>query len=323
MTEPRLTRSEWARSMREADRVKDKSYRRYPIGGEVGKFLRTLRWAEASHNTIDTYEIVLRRLTLDHLDLELRDFEPPIGVERLREFLDRHWADAKPATRANRLHAVKSFFRWAVEEGIMSANPAIPIKAPRQKQTDRKAHPRALIQQIISAQQTLRDQIAIQLLERLGLRKNELRLLRIKDIDLATNLITVQGKGGKRSILPIGFKDLRRDLYLHISGEGREPNEYLLYPRANPARPMDLGSVHRWFKRCLELAGAPDMPMHELRHTAADEIWRVTGDIVKAQQLLRHQSIATTQIYLHPNREDLAEAMRAVDDAWQADPESK
>jgi integrase len=47
---------------------------------------------------------------------------------------------------------------------------------------------------------------------------------------------------------------------------------------------MNQTSVHRWFKKCLERAGVPDLPMHELRHTAADEIWRVTGDIVKAQQ---------------------------------------
>jgi integrase/recombinase XerC len=303
--------------MREADRVKDKSYRRYPIGGEVGKFLRTLRWAEASHNTINTYEIVLRRLALDHLDLELRDLEPPLVTERVREFLDRHWGDASAATRRNRLHALRSFFRWAVEEGRISANPTLTIKAPRGKQSDRKAHPRALIQQIIAAQPTLRDQVAIQLLARLGLRRNELRLLRVEDIDLTAGLLTVQGKGNKRAIMPIGFKDLQRDLYLHISGEGRKPDEYLLYPQYHRTRPMNQASVHRWFKKCLERAGAPDLPMHELRHSAGDEIWRVTGDIVKAQQLLRHESIATTQIYLHPNQDDLTEAMKAVDDAWE------
>jgi integrase len=147
----------------------------------------------------------------------------------------------------------------------MSANPTLPIKAPRRSQGDRKAHPRALIQQIIATQPTLRDQVAIQLLGRLGLRRNELRLLRVKDIDLAADLITVHGKGNKRALLPNGFKDLRRDLYLHVSGEGREPNEYLIYPKRERTRPMDPASLHRWFKRCLERAGAPDLPMHELR----------------------------------------------------------
>lgn len=207
--------------------------------------------------------------------------------------------------------------RW--REGRLGANPAAPIKAPQARETERQAHPRAKIQRIISAQPTLRDQVAIQLLARLGLRKNELRQLRIRDIDLTAGLITINRKGGKQAVLPIGFKDLRRDLYLHISGEGRHPDEFLLYPKRSRNRPLDAASLHRWFKRALAHAGVVDMPMHELRHTAGDEIWRVTGDIVKAQQLLGHKSLATTQIYLHPNRDDLADAMRAVDEAWESE----
>jgi len=314
-----LTAADAARIMREAHRVRDKSYRRFPVGAEVGRYLRALGWADGAKNTIDTYEIVLRKLAIDHMDLELRDFEPPIGTERVAEFLHRHWAEASPPTRANRLHAVRSFFRWAVDEGRMAANPAAAIRPPRGRQAERQAHSRNEIQQIIGAQETLRDQVAIQLLARLGLRKNELRVLRIKDIDLGAGLITVHGKGGKQAVLPIGFKDLRRDLYLHITAERRQPDEYLLYPKQARTRPMDAASLHRWFKRALERAGVPDMPMHELRHSAGDEIWRVTGDIVKAQQLLRHESVATTQIYLHPNRDDLENAMRAVDEAWDAE----
>jgi hypothetical protein len=83
-----LTLAEAARMMRELGRaaVKDKSYRRFPLGEEAGRFLRSLRWADASPNTLATYEIVLARLTIDHADLELRDFEPPLGTERVREF---------------------------------------------------------------------------------------------------------------------------------------------------------------------------------------------------------------------------------------------
>jgi site-specific recombinase XerD len=81
---------------------------------------------------------------------------------------------------------------------------------------------------------------------------------------------------------------------------------------------LDPAALHRWFKRCIERAGLPaTVKLHELRHSAADEIWRVTGDIVMAQKLLRHESVGTTQAYLHPRREDLADAMRSVDDAWQ------
>jgi site-specific recombinase XerD len=49
--------------------------------------------------------------------------------------------------------------------------------------------------------------------------------------------------------------------------------------------------------------------MHELRHSAADNLWRETGNLVLAQQLLRHESVATKQDYLHPSRDDLANAL--------------
>ncbi len=49
--------------------------------------------------------------------------------------------------------------------------------------------------------------------------------------------------------------------------------------------------------------------MHELRHSAADNLWRESGNLLLAQQLLRHESVATTQGYLHPSRADLTDAL--------------
>ena len=81
---------------------------------------------------------------------------------------------------------------------------------------------------------------------------------------------------------------------------------------------MNPATVHRWFKRCLAVAGLPaTIEIHELRHSAADELWRVSGNIVLAQQLLRHENVATTQGYLHPSRDDLREGLRLLDRVWQ------
>lgn len=78
--------------------------------------------------------------------------------------------------------------------------------------------------------------------------------------------------------------------------------------------PMDAASVHRWFKQRLDQAGLPaTIRMHELRHSAADNLWRETGNLLLAQQLLRHESVQTTQAYLHPNRDDLAAALERLD----------
>ena len=65
--------------------------------------------------------------------------------------------------------------------------------------------------------------------------------------------------------------------------------------------------VERWFKKALQRAG-----LSELRHSAADNPYRETGNVMLAQQLLRHESIATTQGSLHPVREDLAEALASL-----------
>ena len=80
---------------------------------------------------------------------------------------------------------------------------------------------------------------------------------------------------------------------------------------------MDSSSVHRWFKACVERAGLPDTPenpfeMHQLRHTAADALWRETGNLVLAQQLLRHKSSETTRRYLHPSEDDLRDGLRRL-----------
>ena len=94
---------------------------------------------------------------------------------------------------------------------------------------------------------------------------------------------------------------------------GRHPDEYLLYPKKDTMQSMSLSAVHRWFKRALARAGLPaTIKIHELRHSAADNLWRETGNLLLAQELLRHESVATTQAYLHPTRDDLSDALASL-----------
>jgi site-specific recombinase XerC len=259
----------------------------------------------------------LARFTLDHADLDLKDLEPPVGTERLMEFLDAHWADSSPNTRAHRLAIMRDFFAWCVASGRMYGNPALPIKAPkRQNLWERQAHTQAEIQQIVAAQPTLRDQVCILLMARLGLRRNELRHVKVSDVDLAQGLIKVLGKGNKRAPVPIVYPEVADLLYLHIQGEGRGPDEYLLYPKKARDRMMSLAGVHNWAARCLKRAGVPHFPMHEHRHSAITELGR-QADVLAAWQLSRHSNIATTQAYRAPDpgrldRRDEAGALGSV-----------
>ncbi len=65
--------------------------------------------------------------------------------------------------------------------------------------------------------------------------------------------------------------------------------------------------------RCTSCA----VKIHELRHTAADTLYRHKRNLVMAQDLLGHESPSTTRRYLHPTREDLAAAMRELELSWR------
>jgi site-specific recombinase XerC len=252
-----------ARTMREA--MRDKSYRTTPLGVVVGHYMCHKRWGGAAENTLLAYESVLARFALDHADLELADFEPPLGIERVVEFLDLHWGDAAPKTRARNLAVMRDLFAWAVGAGRMYGNPALTVKGPKQVTVaERRAHAREEIQRIVGAQPSLRDQACVLLMGRLALRRDELRRLQVKDVDLGAGLVHVRGKGGKRAQVPIVYPNLAETLYLHLSGEGRRPDEYLLYAKKDRERMLSPAGVHNWWVRCLERSGVPRFPMHEL-----------------------------------------------------------
>jgi integrase/recombinase XerD len=311
-----LSVTELAPIIRELERraVKDKSYQQSPVGREVMRYLRALRWQESSPHTLDSYESVLAKLAIRHADFaSLETFASPVGTDYLREFLDLHWGDLSPATRRQRLAVLRSFFSWAMIEQKIGYDPTRAIKPPKEGGRIRQAHTEKVIRQLVQGQESLRDEVLLLLMARRALRKNDVRMLRARDCDLPRDLIALRHvKGGGEVLIPIEDAEISRLLYLVIVGERRDPDEYLLYPKNDPFRPMDSSNVHRWFKACLERAGLPDFEMHELRHTAADDLWRRTGNLVLAQQLLRHKSIETTRRYLHPSEHDLRSGLRLV-----------
>jgi site-specific recombinase XerC len=305
----------------EAD-VKDRSYRQSPVGDTVGRFIDSVSYGNAA-NTALAYA----RLAVVHDDLAgVHVFcEQPDLLER---FLHVHWGGAAETTRAHRWKILNLFFAWCVERNIIDTNPMKGIRKPRNPKPvkERQAYNAEIVRQLIDLQPTLRDRCVLGLL-RLALRKNDLRMIQLRDIDLALDIVWLNhAKGGKRHQLPIVFDDLRRDLAAHLAERTLEApllsyqdvdDEYLLYPKKHRHRPLNQSSVHRWFKTCLERAGlSTQIEMHEMRHTAGDNIWRQTGNIVLAQKLLRHSSPATTAAYLHPSSDDLREGMKIVQTAW-------
>jgi integrase len=207
------------------------------------------------------------------------------------------------------------------------------IDRPRRKRAERHSHSPAKIKALLAAQPSLRDRIALSLMALLGLRKNEVRLLRWKDVDLERGELRVRGKGRLVADVPIVFEELRSALAALALETNAQPSEYVLHPirwgnaRSNPNlrgvvrehrdRPMQPSTMHRWFKRCLAQAGMADFPMHELRHFAGDEFRRAGNDLELTRVFMRHASISTTsEFYMHPDREELVAGLKRAEERW-------
>jgi hypothetical protein len=120
-----LTLGEAARIIREA--VKDKSYRKTPLGQLVGRYLRWFRNEYgATDSAIRDYEAVLARMSLLLADRDLLE----VSTEDLREVIDA-WAMRHARTRAKVTSVIRAFWVWAEEEGHIPFSPASKIRRPR------------------------------------------------------------------------------------------------------------------------------------------------------------------------------------------------
>ena len=338
--------------------VKDKSYRLCPLGDHVAAYLE---WKQdeqrAAPTTIRDYEIPLAYLCLDHPDLGLADLEPPAGRDVIRRFLARHWGRHAPAyprthtpagarsarTWTKNLSILSDFFNYCVAEDQMRGNPTTGIARPKRDDGKRRrVYQVDEPQRIIDACLLERDRCAAAIVCEFGLRKSEIASVRLSDYDSGRGILTVTGKGDRTRQLPVVNPALRLLLdahWLDRLAEG-DPDEYLLYPqgwgpRADPDGPpkgvnwedrkrgLKETAMHRWWKLRLAAAGVPSSrKMHEMRHTAATDLLRSSGNLELVRQMLGHADIKTTAMYAHMDMSDLAEALKLLAEKRAAESEA-
>lgn len=309
--EERFSLAEWSRIV--SDPTRDKAYQtQTQLGPAVADYLSWKKNEDgAAPETLRGYEYDLARLALA---------VPNVGVDELTIEHLRRVRDLYPEGSRHKVTAVfRDFGRWLYEEERTDSNVAGRLRYPRKQKPaltdlftdDEKAA-------IVAAQETIRDRACVLLLLRAGVRKAELRHLRVRDIDLVEKLILVRrGKGGKSRRIPIRgslVRALDEFLLTDIPGLDRqpEPDDHLLYParRANqhatgvvpnPKKPMAQSTAHRWWYRCLGRAGIVERGvtagrrMHTTRHTYATDLGRATGwNMVAVQKNLGHSKIGTT-----------------------------
>jgi integrase/recombinase XerD len=214
----------------------------------------------------------------------------------------------RASTRARRLVAIKVLFAFLAGEGVIPADIAALMNAPRKGRT----LPRTLSEEEVAsllaaidgdAPLTVRDRSMLELFYACGLRVSEVASLRLSDVRLDDAVIACVGKGNKQRLVPLGAVAeawLRR--YLTESrprlarGNTVQGTLYLTV-RGAPFTRQGIFAMLR--KRAEEAALARSISPHVLRHCFASHLLAHGAQIRAIQEMLGHADIATTQVYTH------------------------
>lgn len=216
------------------------------------------------------------------------------------------------ASVARRASAARSFYRWAVSEGLRGDSPAERLRSPRVPQkvphflSEREAE-RVVEQPSQEGWYQLRNRALLELLYGAGLRVSEAAGLSIEDLQLDQGLVHVrQGKGRKARRVPLGGQAqlaLEEWLEQHPSSSG--PVFLNRYRKRLSAR-----SMHRIVRASGRENGLGGLHPHALRHSCATHMLSGGADLRSIQEQLGHASLSTTQRYAHVSVERLLEVHR-------------
>jgi integrase/recombinase XerC len=234
-----------------------------------------------------------------------------------------HRAALSNRSLARHLSTLRSFFRWACREGYLIQNPAKGLPLPRMARTLPRALTLADTEQLLDARDEgyfpQRERALFELLYATGLRVSEASGLDLEDVDLASRLVRVTGKGRRERIVPFGesaadalqeYLAARQALLRSISASSSRSDESQLFINARGGR-LTTRSMARLLKRRLRAAGLPTgISPHALRHTFATHLLQAGADLRAIQELLGHASLSTTQKYTHLDAARLSEVYR-------------
>ncbi|MBI2768805.1 MAG: site-specific tyrosine recombinase XerD [Burkholderiales bacterium] len=227
-------------------------------------------------------------------------------------FAARH--AASKATSANRrLTVFKRYFRWALRERVVEADPTLKLQSAKQALRVPKTLSEAQVELLLGAPDVakplgLRDRTMLELMYASGLRVSELVGLKAFNVSMNDSVLRVTGKGNKERLIPFG--QVAGDWITRYLGEARgailagQQTEDLFVT----ARGAGMSRVMFWVivkKHALAAGITAPLSPHTLRHAFATHLLNHGADLRAVQMLLGHADISTTTIYTHVARERL------------------
>ncbi|WP_330442071.1 site-specific tyrosine recombinase XerD [Flavobacterium sp. C4GT6] len=267
-----------------------------------------------SVNSVENYSLDINRL-VRYLEGTGQDLSPlKITEETIQDFIYKMAEELNPRSRARLISGLKSFFNYLVFEDYRKDSPMELIEVPK---VGRKLPDTLSTDEIddligaidLSSNEGERNRAMLETLYSCGLRVSELVGLKISDLFFDEGFIKITGKGNKQRFVPIGnstqkYINLYRDSMrnkLEVK-KGHEDTLFLNRRGSGLTRAM----VFTIIRRLAEVIGLnKTISPHTFRHSFATHLLENGADLRSIQLMMGHESITTTEVYMHLDRKFL------------------
>lgn len=271
-----------------------------------------------SGNTIENYGFDLERLCNFLIENNIKVSPIKIDEQTIQQFVYTVAKEVNPRSQARIISGLKSFFNYLIFEDYRPDNPLELIETPK---TGRKLPDTLSVNEIdslikaidLSTKEGERNRAMLETLYGCGLRVSELVTLKISDLYFDEGFIKITGKGNKQRFVPIGnytqkyieiYKNTDR-LFLKIQ-KGHEDFLFLNRRGKGLTRAMIFTIIKDLAKK-IEMNKA--ISPHTFRHSFATHLLENGADLRSIQLMLGHESITTTEIYVHLDKKYLSEVI--------------
>lgn len=278
-------------------------------------------------NSVEAYLRDIDKLT-DYLQATKKMAKPgELQLKDLEKFVQ--WINELGMTVASQsriISGLKSFYKYCLMEQLVTANPTTLLEAPKQKRTLPDTLSFEEIESIIagidlSKPEGGRNKAILETLYSCGLRVSELVNLQISNLFLNVGFIRVIGKGNKERLVPIGSEAIKyvniykNEIRVHIKIKtGQEDFLFLNRRGSKLTRVM----IFLMLKELVAKAGiTKSISPHTFRHSFATHLVEGGADLRAVQEMLGHESITTTEIYTHLDREYLRDTLQQFHPAFK------
>ncbi|MBV4356798.1 site-specific tyrosine recombinase XerD [Pinibacter aurantiacus] len=280
-----------------------------------------------SDNSVEAYLRDIEKLTQFMLQTDTKRTPSQLELKDLQQFLKWIGELGMTATsQARIISGLRSFYKYCLLENITTKDPTVLLDAPKLK----RALPDVLsfeeIEEIIgqidlSKPEGGRNKAILETLYSCGLRVSELVNLTISNLHLEVGFVRVIGKGDKERLVPIGsdatkFINIYKDeIRVHIPI--KKDNEDVLFLNRRGAK-LTRVMIFLMIKDLVQKAGIhKTISPHTFRHSFATHLVEGGADLRAVQEMLGHESITTTEIYTHLDREFLRETLHKFHPAFK------